>query len=46
MDLQSGFLMAKFTGKHVHRSISRGIGGNLPQEVPKAFQGLIDRARS
>lgn len=27
----------KFTGKYVHRTISGGIGHNLPQEAPQAF---------
>jgi pimeloyl-ACP methyl ester carboxylesterase len=34
---------AKFSGKYVHRTISGGIGHNLPQEAPQAFaQAIID----
>ncbi|MEX3982526.1 alpha/beta fold hydrolase [Paraburkholderia sp. EG287A] len=34
---------AKFTGKYEHRTISGGIGHNLPQEAPQAFaQAVID----
>jgi pimeloyl-ACP methyl ester carboxylesterase len=33
----------KFTGKYEHRTITGGIGHNLPQEAPKAFaQAVID----
>jgi pimeloyl-ACP methyl ester carboxylesterase len=33
----------KFTGKYAHRTISGGIGHNLPQEAPQAFaQAIID----
>jgi len=33
----------KFTGKYVHRTLTGGIGHNLPQEAPKAFaQALLD----
>jgi pimeloyl-ACP methyl ester carboxylesterase len=36
----------KFTGKHEHRTITGGIGHNLPQEAPQAFaQAIIDIAR-
>jgi pimeloyl-ACP methyl ester carboxylesterase len=31
----------KFTGKYQHRTISGGIGHNLPQEAPKAFADAI-----
>jgi len=35
----------KFTGKYEHRTISGGIGHNLPQEAPQAFaQAVIDVA--
>jgi pimeloyl-ACP methyl ester carboxylesterase len=35
----------KFTGKYEHRTITGGIGHNLPQEAPKAFaQAVIDVA--
>jgi pimeloyl-ACP methyl ester carboxylesterase len=33
----------KFTGKYVHRTLSGGIGHNLPQEAPQAFaQAVMD----
>jgi pimeloyl-ACP methyl ester carboxylesterase len=33
----------KFSGKYVHRTISGGIGHNLPQEAPEAFaQAVVD----
>jgi pimeloyl-ACP methyl ester carboxylesterase len=33
----------KFSGKYVHRTISGGIGHNLPQEAPQAFaQAIVD----
>jgi pimeloyl-ACP methyl ester carboxylesterase len=33
----------KFSGKYEHRTITGGIGHNLPQEAPKAFaQAVID----
>jgi pimeloyl-ACP methyl ester carboxylesterase len=33
----------KFTGRYLHRTISGGIGHNLPQEAPQAFaQAIID----
>jgi len=36
----------KFTGKYVHRTITGGIGHNLPQEAPQAFaQAMIDVAK-
>jgi pimeloyl-ACP methyl ester carboxylesterase len=36
----------KFTGKYEHRTITGGIGHNLPQEAPTAFvQAVIDVAR-
>ncbi|UHQ19513.1 alpha/beta hydrolase [Lysobacter sp. KIS68-7] len=31
----------KFTGKYAHRTITGGIGHNLPQEAPKAFVDAI-----
>jgi pimeloyl-ACP methyl ester carboxylesterase len=38
---------AKFTGRYEHRTISGGIGHNLPQEAPREFaQAVIDVARS
>ena len=34
---------AKFSGKYEHRTITGGIGHNLPQEAPQAFaQAVID----
>jgi len=36
----------KFTGKYAHRTITGGIGHNLPQEAPGAFaQAVIDVAK-
>jgi pimeloyl-ACP methyl ester carboxylesterase len=33
----------KFTGKYAHRTITGGIGHNLPQEAPKDFaQAIVD----
>ncbi|RXZ30995.1 alpha/beta hydrolase [Oxalobacteraceae bacterium CAVE-383] len=33
----------KFTGKYAHRTLTGGIGHNLPQEAPQAFaQAIID----
>jgi pimeloyl-ACP methyl ester carboxylesterase len=38
-----GAYAAKFTGKYEHRTITGGIGHNLPQEAPQAFaQAVID----
>ena len=38
---------SKFTGRYQHRTISGGIGHNLPQEAPRAFaQAVIDVGRS
>jgi pimeloyl-ACP methyl ester carboxylesterase len=31
----------KFTGKYSHKTISGGVGHNLPQEAPKAFADAI-----
>jgi pimeloyl-ACP methyl ester carboxylesterase len=37
---------AKFTGKYQHRTISGGIGHNLPQEAPREFaQAVLDVVR-
>ena len=34
---------AKFSGKYVHRTVTGGIGHNLPQEAPQAFaKAVID----
>ena len=36
---------AKFSGKYEHRTISGGIGHNLPQEAPRAFaEAILDVA--
>ncbi len=36
---------SKFSGKYEHRTLSGGIGHNLPQEAPQAFaQAMIDVA--
>jgi pimeloyl-ACP methyl ester carboxylesterase len=36
----------KFSGKYEHRTITGGIGHNLPQEAPQAFaQAVIDVAQ-
>ncbi len=33
----------KFTGKYEHRTLTGGIGHNLPQEAPQAFaKAIID----
>jgi hypothetical protein len=31
----------KFVGKYAHRTITGGIGHNLPQEAPKAFADAV-----
>jgi pimeloyl-ACP methyl ester carboxylesterase len=37
---------AKFSGKYEHRTITGGIGHNLPQEAPEAFaQAVVDVAK-
>src|SRR6185503_5337646 len=37
----------KFTGRYEHRTITGGIGHNLPQEAPQAFaQAVLDIART
>jgi pimeloyl-ACP methyl ester carboxylesterase len=34
---------SKFVGKYAHRTLTGGIGHNLPQEAPQAFaQAIID----
>ena len=34
---------AKFTGRYAHRTISGGVGHNLPQEAPQAFaEAVVD----
>jgi pimeloyl-ACP methyl ester carboxylesterase len=38
---------AKFSGRYDHRTITGGIGHNLPQEAPAAFtQAIVDVSRS
>jgi len=32
---------AKFSGKYAHRTISGGVGHNLPQEAPRAFADAV-----
>jgi pimeloyl-ACP methyl ester carboxylesterase len=40
---EPGAYRAKFSGKYAHRTISGGVGHNLPQEVPQAFaQAVVD----
>jgi pimeloyl-ACP methyl ester carboxylesterase len=37
---------SKFSGKYAHRTISGGVGHNLPQEAPQAFaQAIVDVGR-
>jgi len=37
---------SKFSGKYAHRTISGGVGHNLPQEAPQAFtQAVADAGR-
>ncbi|WP_118178697.1 alpha/beta fold hydrolase [Paraburkholderia phosphatilytica] len=37
---------SKFTGKYAHRTLTGGIGHNLPQEAPRAFaDAVIDVAK-
>ena len=36
----------KFSGKYTHRTITGGVGHNLPQEAPQAFaHAIMDVAR-
>ena len=42
---EPGAYAAKFSGKYAHRTVSGGVGHNLPQEAPQAFaQAIIDVA--
>jgi pimeloyl-ACP methyl ester carboxylesterase len=42
---EPGAYQVKFTGKYAHRTISGGVGHNLPQEAPQAFaEAVIDVA--
>jgi pimeloyl-ACP methyl ester carboxylesterase len=38
---EPGSYAKKFGGKYEHRTITGGIGHNLPQEAPKAFAEAI-----
>jgi hypothetical protein len=37
---------ARFTGKYAHRTLTGGIGHNLPQEAPLDFVRAIQEADS
>ena len=40
---EPGAYAKKFTGRYEHRTITGGIGHNLPQEAPQAFaEAIID----
>ena len=40
---EPGAYRAKFSGNYAHRTISGGVGHNLPQEAPQAFaQAVVD----
>ena len=40
---EPGAYAAKFAGPYAHRTISGGVGHNLPQEAPQAFaQAIVD----
>jgi len=42
---EPGAYAAKFAGTYAHRTISGGVGHNLPQEAPQAFaQAILDVA--
>jgi pimeloyl-ACP methyl ester carboxylesterase len=36
-----GSYATKFTGKYVHRTISGGVGHNLPKEAPEPFAEAV-----
>ncbi len=38
---EPGSYAKKFTGKYEHRTVTGGVGHNLPQEAPKAFADAI-----
>jgi pimeloyl-ACP methyl ester carboxylesterase len=41
--LEPGAYASKFSGKYAHRTITGGVGHNLPQEAPQAFaQAIVD----
>ena len=42
---EPGAYAKKFSGKYSHRTITGGIGHNLPQEAPQAFAEAVDRRR-
>ena len=43
---EHGSYAKKFSGKYEHRTITGGIGHNLPQEAPQAFaQAIVDAAQ-
>jgi pimeloyl-ACP methyl ester carboxylesterase len=40
-----GAYAKKFSGRYAHRTITGGIGHNLPQEAPQAFaEAVVDVA--
>jgi pimeloyl-ACP methyl ester carboxylesterase len=40
---ESGAYAGKFSGRYAHRTITGGVGHNLPQEAPQAFaQAIVD----
>lgn len=40
---ESSAYATKFTGKYEHRTVTGGVGHNLPQEAPQAFaQAIVD----
>jgi pimeloyl-ACP methyl ester carboxylesterase len=42
---EPGAYAAKFSGKYAHRTVSGGVGHNVPHEAPQAFaQAIIDVA--
>jgi len=42
---EPGAYAAKFSGRYAHRTVSGGVGHNVPQEAPQAFaQAIIDVA--
>ena len=44
---EPGAYAKKFSGKYAHRTITGGIGHNLPQEAPQAFaEAIIDVAEA
>jgi pimeloyl-ACP methyl ester carboxylesterase len=38
---EPGAYASKFAGKYVHRTLSGGVGHNLPQEAPQAFVDAV-----